>query len=93
MIFVLKYRRMLLGGALVIAFFIGIFLVWARGYKSAETNITAKENVAVIQGIEERESLENEVIKLPVTQLVRRYCRWVRDGEEKCLQANIPISE
>lgn len=91
MIFILKHKRMLLGGALVLAIFVGSFLLWSNGYQEAEEDITAKENVAVIQAVSERESLEDEVIKLPVTDLLRRYCRWVRDDKDKCLQANLPI--
>ena len=39
---------------------------------------------------EEREDVEQEVIRLSKPELVKRYCKWVRDGQAECLQANLP---
>ena len=41
----------------------------------------------------ERQKNEIEIIRLDNAALRRRYCQWVRDNVQECLEADIPILE
>ncbi len=49
MIFVLKYRRMFLGGALVLAFFLGAYLIWSSIYQSGYDARVLEEQQAIAE--------------------------------------------
>lgn len=75
-----------LGG--VLAFVIGVYFY---GKKHGHDICELKYATIQLEAEGSHESKEREVIRLPVTELKRRYCRWVRDSEAECLQADIPI--
>lgn len=73
----------------VLAFVIGVYF-----YGKQHGNDICELEYATInlEAKEKHETLEQEIIRLPATELKRRYCQWVRDNKDKCLQANIPIT-
>lgn len=46
---------------------------------------------AAIKAEKDRDNVEREVITLDRPALRQRYCKWVRDDQQACLQADIPI--
>lgn len=63
--------------------------VYRAGQKSVEVKVlkeTAKAEVKY-------EELKKEVITLDHIALRKRFCEWVRDNKNDCLQADIPIRE
>ena len=93
MIALFKYWKLIAGGTAVLVFFILIWTVWRSGYKHAENRITIQKNKAVIEAFEHRGKKEDEITRLPVSDLKRRYCHWMRDSMQECLQADIPLRE
>lgn len=69
--------------AIIGAFFYGMH-IGAQGVKTEY--ITEYVKVS-----EERNEREQEVITLPRPALKSRYCRWVRDSRDDCMQADIPV--
>ena len=62
------------------------------GYVKGQASVEVKAAKETIIKYEERNELEKEVRRLAKPALVRRYCKWVRDSEDECLQAHLPVS-
>ena len=73
----------------VLAFVIGVYFY---GQEQGKDICEFKYSTLQIEAEEKHETLEQEIIRLPVTELRTRWCDWVRNNREKCLQANIPIA-
>jgi len=71
----------------VLACLLLVWYIYNEGSKACEAKIV-KETVIKY---EKRNELEKEIRTLPRTELVSRYCKWVRDSESECLQANLPV--
>ena len=66
----------------------GVFLwTWNWRDDACET----KDLKAVVEGVEKHEKREKKIIRLDNAALRQRYCEWVRDDKQACLQADIPI--
>lgn len=65
--------------------------IWYHGYNAGKQSIKVKSLKNAVTKIEERESLEKEVVTLDRPALRARFCEWVRDDKSTCLQADIPI--
>lgn len=78
---------------------IGLFLaiiasygaVYWKGYSHCTTTEEATQLAETVKNEQKYERIKDEVVRMPVTDLHREYCQWVRDDKEQCLQANIPI--
>jgi hypothetical protein len=66
-----------------------VYYIRSGGYKACLrdqiTQAVKQEN--------KRDEIEREVLRLNDNNLRKRYCKWMRDSEDECLQANIPIIE
>ena len=76
---------------IVAALAISHVTVYMVGRSHGKTKEIVKELKAEVEGEEQREEITKEVIRLPATELRRRYCEWVRDDKDLCLEADIPI--
>lgn len=64
---------------------------YVKGRMDCQTTEQVKQLEAVIKHEDKHEKLTQEIIRLPADDLRRRYCKWVRDDIDQCLQADIPI--
>ena len=68
-----------------------IGIVYYKGQSAGENKQIVKELTAEVKSQENYEEKRQEIIKLPPSDLLKRYCEWVRDDKELCLQSNQPI--
>ena len=64
---------------------------YVKGRLDCKTSEQVKQLEAYVETEKNHEKITQEVIRLPASKLRSRYCEWVRDDKDKCLQANIPI--
>lgn len=64
---------------------------YVKGRMDCKSTEQIKQLEAAVEYEEDYEEIEQEIIRLPADDLRKRYCKWVRDDKDKCLQANIPI--
>lgn len=67
--------------------------VYHWGAKDTETKIENKQLNAVVESEKAYDRKTKEVIPLGDAALRERYCKWVRDSKELCLQADIPLRD
>jgi len=67
--------------------------MYTKGHIDGKSSCQLKTANAVIEGEKNNDKKTKEVIRLPDDNLRKRYCEWVRDDKDKCLQAYIPIGE
>ena len=77
---------------------IGLFLTlitgaYFKGRSDMYNEIKATEAVEVIEGVKHHEAVKKKVMSLSDIDLRKLWCKWVRDGKEKCLRSHIPVSE
>lgn len=65
------------------------FLLWGKTIGRQE--VRQQQLTAVIKSEKKHERKTQEVIPLSDADLRKRYCKWVRDSQDLCLQADIPI--
>ena len=65
--------------------------VYLKGRADQANSLKIQQLKQTIHQEEAYEVKTQEIIRLPPSDLRRRYCKWVRDSEDLCLQANIPI--
>ena len=66
-----------------------VFYLRNGGYKACLKDQLAGESAAQ----SERQKIEIEIIRLDNAALRKRYCQWVRDDMQECIEADIPILE
>jgi len=68
---------------------VGALVVFIRsgGYQACLKD----QLVSVATSIQGNIQHEKEIIRLDNSDLKRRYCKWMRDSEDECLQADIPL--
>lgn len=83
------------GFNMYVAIGIAVALVGSHAwvYRQGQMSVEVKIVKAEVKANEEYEEKTKEIIRLPITQLKRRYCEWMRDSKELCLQADIPIAQ
>lgn len=74
----------------VLAVFGGVY-VWGRDDGNNQAERTQLK--AVVESQKQHDIKTKEVVTLPDDALRKRYCKWMRDSEELCLQSDIPIRE
>lgn len=85
-----RFRYLILIVSVVVALGGVYWYIKKQGYLECQNEIIYKE----VELHDKRAELEQEIITLPKPDLVRRYCKWMREGTEAdCLQANLPPSE
>lgn len=67
--------------------------VYFKGRVDGSNSCAAKYASAYSEGVKRHASIKKEVMRLTTDDLKRRYCKWVRDSEDECLRADIPVSE
>lgn len=67
--------------------------VYSCGRIDENTKQENKQLTAIVESEKKHEKKTREVITLPTDTLRQRYCKWMRDSESECLQADIPILE
>lgn len=65
--------------------------VYLWGKDDGVTKVENKQLHAVVESEKEYVRKTKEVIPLDDVALRERYCEWVRDSKELCMQAHIPI--
>lgn len=75
---------------------LGIISIGGAIYWKGDRAGSQREQVKTLKHIAKQEQkyekIKQEVIRLPRDDLRARYCEWVRDDKQLCLQADIPIS-
>lgn len=72
-----------------------LFLLgFGYGYYVTSQSYENKNLKQIVRKAGQHEKLKNEIIRLPINDLKRRYCKWMRDSERECLDnPDIPIRE
>lgn len=75
-----------------IAGVLGIFgYVYMKGRSDKGTEVQVEQLKEIVEKEKKHEVKRQEVVRLPTSALRSRYCKWMRDSEQLCLQADIPI--
>lgn len=61
--------------------------VYYKGYSSCQ----ASQQTEIIKAEKKHDAIEKKTMSLSDIDLRKRYCKWVRDGKDKCLQIHLPI--
>jgi hypothetical protein len=65
---------------------------YSKGYADARSKYEVKVLKETVKEAVKHEKKTHEIITLPIDDLKRRYCKWVRDDERECLEnKNIPL--
>lgn len=66
--------------------------VYWKGHSTGSQQEQIRALKGTLKQEQKYEKIKQEVIRLPRDDLRARYCEWVRDDKQLCLQADIPIS-
>lgn len=83
----------------LVTLFVGLMLAgafWAGTIKGAgneRVKCAEGKTDAIHEEVTSYEKKRKEITTLPIDDLKRRYCKWVRDDMQKCLASDIPVRE